>query len=49
MADHDLIKKPIWESTKEIFETMIFLPVEKTYGQDDSATSASLTRPTYVD
>jgi len=42
MVDQDLIKNFIWESTKETFETMIFLPVEKADGQDNSATSASL-------
>ena len=42
MVDQDLIKNSIWESTKETFETMIFLPVEKTDGQDAPSASVSL-------
>ena len=42
MVGQDLIKDSIWESTKETFETMIFLPVEKADGQDDPAASTSL-------
>ncbi len=37
MVDQDLIKDSIWESTKETFETMVFLPVEKVDGQDNPA------------
>ncbi len=33
MVDADLMKKFMWESTKETFETMIFLPIEKTDDQ----------------
>ena len=29
MINNDLIENAIWESTKETFETMIFLPIEK--------------------
>lgn len=39
MIDQDLIKNSIWESTKETFDTMIFLPVEKTDEQGESSTS----------
>jgi len=42
MIDQDLIKKSIWESTKETFETMIFLPIEEADGQDAAESSTSL-------
>ena len=42
MVDRDLIKSSIWESTKETFETMIFLPVEKNDEQNNLAASTSL-------
>ena len=42
MVDQGLIRNSIWESTKETFETMIFLPVEQADGQDNPATSTSL-------
>lgn len=42
MIEQDLIKKFIWESTKETFETMIFLPIEKTDEKNDPAATISL-------
>ena len=41
MVGQDLIKDSIWESTKETFETMVFLPVEEVDVQNDPAASTA--------
>ena len=35
MLETELVTNSIWESAKEAFETMIFLPIENTNGQSD--------------
>ena len=42
MIDQQLIGNFIWESTKETFETMIFLPVEKADEQSEATAAKSL-------
>lgn len=42
MVGQDSIKNSIWESTKETFETMVFLPVEQGDGQENAEASESL-------
>ena len=42
MIDADAMQNFIWESTKETFETMIFLPIEKTDEEDQLDSSAAL-------
>lgn len=40
MTEEASVKKAIWESAKEIFDTMIFLPVKELDGQYDPSNSA---------
>lgn len=42
MIDQAVIKEYIWESAKEAFETMIFLPIEKSEGQSDPEEGAAV-------
>ena len=42
MIEQDSIKNFIWESAKETFETMIFLPIEQADGQSDPSKFPSL-------
>lgn len=42
MIDQAFIQNCIWESVKEAFETMIFLPIENTNGQDDPENAAAV-------
>ncbi|MHC4926950.1 MAG: chemotaxis protein CheX [Planctomycetota bacterium] len=42
MIDQAVIKEYIWESAKEAFETMIFLPIENNNGQSDPEEGAAV-------
>ncbi len=42
MVDQDVLKEHVWESVKEVFETMIALPVERADGDVELDASKSM-------